>query len=211
MGATRFVVAMAQQVQDAARDGRLAKAFWPHGAATTLGLIGFAYAGWPTDSAADDFVGRLQEAGRRYSAKTGREAMIPIILDGENAWEHFEGGGRPFLRALYSRISGHPELRAVTMAEAATEPARTLPNASTNVENINGARNITARPVAFDHGNSQRFMNLVSRETDAVVLDHRLHHVVDQILDGRAGQRLPGYALRLHSQNRMSEVADLQN
>jgi alpha-amylase/alpha-mannosidase (GH57 family) len=81
-------------------------------------LIGFNYAGWPADAAADDFVGRLQEAGRRYSAKTGREAVIPIVLDGENAWEHFEGGGRPFLRALYSRLSEHPELRTVTIKEA---------------------------------------------------------------------------------------------
>ena len=29
-------------------------------------LIGFTYAGWPADAAADDFVGRLVEAGRRY-------------------------------------------------------------------------------------------------------------------------------------------------
>jgi hypothetical protein len=81
-------------------------------------LIGFNYAGWSPQVAADDFVARLQEAGRRYSAKTGGEATIPIILDGENAWEHFEGGGRPFLRALYSRLSEHSELRTVTIQDA---------------------------------------------------------------------------------------------
>jgi alpha-amylase/alpha-mannosidase (GH57 family) len=81
--------------------------------------IGFDYAGWPADAAADDFVARLVDAGRRFTERTGGgEATIPIILDGENAWEHFEGGGRPFLRALYSRLSNHPELRTVTMAEA---------------------------------------------------------------------------------------------
>ena len=64
-------------------------------------LIGFSYAGWAAETAADDFVSRLAEAGRRYRERTGGgEALIPIILDGENAWEHFEGGGRPFLRAL---------------------------------------------------------------------------------------------------------------
>ncbi len=31
-------------------------------------LIGFNYAGWPSDAAADDFVARLAEAGRRYTA-----------------------------------------------------------------------------------------------------------------------------------------------
>jgi alpha-amylase/alpha-mannosidase (GH57 family) len=81
-------------------------------------LIGFVYAGWAADAAADDFAARLSEAGRRHSAAGGGEATIFVILDGENAWEHFEGGGRPFLRALYRRLSGHDELRTVTMAEA---------------------------------------------------------------------------------------------
>ena len=87
-------------------------------------LIGFTYAGWAPEAAADHFVGRLVEAGRRYEASThGSEALVPIVLDGENAWEHFEGGGRPFLRALYARLSDHPELRTVTMAEGCASPA----------------------------------------------------------------------------------------
>jgi alpha-amylase/alpha-mannosidase (GH57 family) len=85
--------------------------------------IGFVYAGWDAAAAADDFVGRLAEAGRRFTARTGgAQAVIPIILDGENAWEHFAGGGRPFLRALYGRLSDHPELQTVTMAEACASP-----------------------------------------------------------------------------------------
>ena len=90
-------------------------------------LIGFVYAGWNPEAAATDFVNRLVEAGRRFSAASGgEEATISIILDGENAWEHFEGGGRPFLRALYGKLSGHPELRPVKMSEAAARPARPL-------------------------------------------------------------------------------------
>ena len=91
-------------------------------------LIGFTYAGWGADAAADDFVARLVEAGRRYRLRGGGgEAVIPIILDGENAWEHFEGGGRPFLRALYRRLTGHAELQTVTMADACRSPTRELP------------------------------------------------------------------------------------
>jgi len=91
-------------------------------------LIGFTYSGWGAEAAAQDFIGRLVEAGRRFQDRTGgEEALIPIILDGENAWEHFEGGGRPFLRALYGRLSNHPELRTVTMAEACQKPRRELP------------------------------------------------------------------------------------
>ncbi|HMC78410.1 MAG TPA: glycoside hydrolase family 57 protein [Vicinamibacterales bacterium] len=90
-------------------------------------LIGFTYAGWAPDAAADDFIGRLVEAGRRYQGRVGgEEPLVPIILDGENAWEHFEGGGRPFLRALYRRLTGHPELRTVTMREAARGATREL-------------------------------------------------------------------------------------
>jgi alpha-amylase/alpha-mannosidase (GH57 family) len=91
-------------------------------------LIGFTYSGWPAETAAEDFVLRLVEAGHRYRERTGGgEALIPIILDGENAWEHFEGGGRPFLRALYRRLSGHALLKTVTMAEACAGADQELP------------------------------------------------------------------------------------
>ncbi len=90
-------------------------------------LIGFVYSGWHPEDAAADFVNRLVEAGRRFSESSGgEEGTITIILDGENAWEHFEGGGRPFLRALYGILSVHPELQPVTMSEAAARPRRRL-------------------------------------------------------------------------------------
>jgi alpha-amylase/alpha-mannosidase (GH57 family) len=90
-------------------------------------LIGFTYATWGAAEAANDFVGRLVEAGRRYSARTGGgEAVIPVILDGENAWEHFEGQGRPFLRALYRTLAAHPEIETVTMSQAVRAPATPL-------------------------------------------------------------------------------------
>src|SRR5262245_40315488 len=90
-------------------------------------MIGFQYASWGADAAADDFVSRLVEAGRRSRAASGEEPTIFVILDGENAWEYFEGGGRPFLRALYHRLSHHPELRTVTMSEACKSARETLP------------------------------------------------------------------------------------
>jgi hypothetical protein len=51
-----------------------------------------------------------------------------VILDGENAWEHFEDQGRPFLRALYRRLGAHPELKTVTMGEACTAAKDPLPS-----------------------------------------------------------------------------------
>jgi len=95
---------------------------------TLSDLIGFSYASWPPDAAADDFLRRLVEAGARYKARTGGEATVFVILDGENAWEHFEGQGRPFLRALYSRLSSQPGIRTVTMSEACATATETLPS-----------------------------------------------------------------------------------
>jgi len=92
---------------------------------TISDLIGFSYAAWPAESAADDFVRRLVEAGSRYKTRTGGEATVFVILDGENAWEHFEGQGRPFLRALYGKLA-HPELRTVTMSEACANASESL-------------------------------------------------------------------------------------
>ena len=91
-------------------------------------LIGFSYASWPAEAAAEDFAQRLAAAGARYTSRTnGGEATIFVILDGENAWEHFEGQGRPFLRALYRRLASHPALKTVTMAEACSATKDVLP------------------------------------------------------------------------------------
>jgi alpha-amylase/alpha-mannosidase (GH57 family) len=93
---------------------------------TISDLIGFSYASWPPDTAADHFVRRIVEAGARYRSRTGEEATVFVILDGENAWEHFEGQGRPFLRALYARLTSQPEICTVTMSEACAAASESL-------------------------------------------------------------------------------------
>jgi alpha-amylase/alpha-mannosidase (GH57 family) len=91
--------------------------------------IGFHYQSWDAGAAAADFVERVREAGRRYEAATGGEVgTVSVILDGENAWEHYPGGGRPFLRALYAALTAATDIRTVTMAEAASAPAVPLPS-----------------------------------------------------------------------------------
>jgi Glycosyl hydrolase family 57 len=47
--------------------------------------------------------------------------LVPIILDGENAWEYYANNGRPFLRELYRRITEDPTLEACTVSEALTK------------------------------------------------------------------------------------------
>jgi hypothetical protein len=67
--------------------------------------------------AAEDFLHRIRQNCAGILAG-GRDALVPIILDGENAWEYYEGNGRPFLRDLYSRISADHRMTAVTASEA---------------------------------------------------------------------------------------------
>ena len=91
--------------------------------------IGFHYQSWNAGAAAADFVQHVRAAGRRFVAGGGGEvATIAVILDGENAWEHYEGGGRPFLRALYRALSAAPDIEMVTMTEAAAAPSTLLPS-----------------------------------------------------------------------------------
>jgi len=80
-------------------------------------LIGFVYSKMDAASAATDFLHRIREnCGGILAA--GRDALVPIILDGENAWEYYDRNGRPFFRELYGRIAADPGMRAVTVAEA---------------------------------------------------------------------------------------------
>jgi len=91
--------------------------------------IGFHYQSWGAGAAAVDFVEQVRAAGRRFSEAGGGEvATVAVILDGENAWEYYEGGGRPFLRALYQALSGAADIETVTMSEAAAVPATPLPS-----------------------------------------------------------------------------------
>jgi alpha-amylase/alpha-mannosidase (GH57 family) len=80
-------------------------------------LIGFVYSKMEASHAAADFLHRIRQNCAGILA-AGRDALVPIILDGENAWEYYHQNGRPFLRELYRRISDDAGLRAVTASEA---------------------------------------------------------------------------------------------
>jgi alpha-amylase/alpha-mannosidase (GH57 family) len=90
-------------------------------------LIGFAYQSWDAERAADDFLTQVRDAGRRFRAEAADETpIVTVALDGENAWEHYADGGRPFLRALYGKLGTTTDIETVTMSEAAAAPARPL-------------------------------------------------------------------------------------
>ncbi len=75
--------------------------------------IGFVYSGWNAEKAADDFIANLRQLDKLYAAN-GEEAVVSIILDGENAWEYYPNDGHDFLRALYSRLERDQSIETVT-------------------------------------------------------------------------------------------------
>src|SRR5260370_40554454 len=80
-------------------------------------LIGFVYSRMNASEAADDFLFRIRN--NCYGIlSSGRDALVPIILDGENAWEYYDHNGRPFLRELYLRLLLQPNMKALAVSEA---------------------------------------------------------------------------------------------
>ncbi len=84
---------------------------------TLSDLIGFVYSGMPAADAAVHLLGNIKEAAKPVLAQ-GRDAVVSIILDGENAWEYYPQSGREFLRRFYDALQREPGLEAVTISEA---------------------------------------------------------------------------------------------
>lgn len=79
-------------------------------------LIGFTYSDWHADDAVSDFIRHLENiASQRH--RHGESPVVPVILDGENAWEHYPENGYYFLTALYKRLSEHPDIKLTTFSE----------------------------------------------------------------------------------------------
>jgi alpha-amylase/alpha-mannosidase (GH57 family) len=78
-------------------------------------LIGFTYSDWH----ADDAVGNLIDHLENIAASTREQdnPLVSIILDGENAWEHFPENAYYFLNTLYQRLSEHAHLKMTTYSE----------------------------------------------------------------------------------------------
>lgn len=80
--------------------------------------IGFVYSGWDADKAVTDLIGNIHRLGKLLESQ--RQApVIPIILDGENAWEYFANDGSEFLQLLYKSLAEDKQIETVTMTDAA--------------------------------------------------------------------------------------------
>ncbi len=90
-------------------------------------LIGFDYAKWHGRDAAQHLVTQLEAILDAASAT--EEPVVSIILDGENAWEHYPYNGYYFFDDLYGLLAQHPRIRTTTYAEllAQDQPIVTSP------------------------------------------------------------------------------------
>ena len=82
-------------------------------------LVGFVYSRMDAAAAAEDLYRRIRMVGERVQSRG--PLTLPLILDGENAWEYYPGNGREFLRQFYGRISRDANIRALTVSQALRE------------------------------------------------------------------------------------------
>ncbi len=78
-------------------------------------LIGFHYANWHTEDAVGDLLNHLETIRSAAAHQPG--SVVSIIMDGENAWEHFPENGFHFLDQLYAALEKHPTLKLTTFAD----------------------------------------------------------------------------------------------
>ncbi len=84
---------------------------------TLSDLVGFVYSGMPPQEAAQHLINNIKQAAQPILS-TGHDAIVPIILDGENAWEYYPQSGREFLRRFYDALEKTPGVEAITVSEA---------------------------------------------------------------------------------------------
>jgi len=78
-------------------------------------LIGFEYKNWGTSDAVANFMHEL--AGIRHRTQGESAPIVSIIMDGENAWEHYPENGLPFLTSLYQAIAEHRDYELTTFSD----------------------------------------------------------------------------------------------
>ncbi len=86
--------------------------------------IGFNYSDWHADDAVANLIHHLENI--RSAQNDISNAVVSIILDGENAWEHYPDNGFYFLSALYAKLSEHKLLKMSTFSECISSQISSL-------------------------------------------------------------------------------------
>ena len=78
--------------------------------------VGFTYSGMSPELAVADMMKAL-EAAREVSATMDKPLVVSIVLDGENAWEHYQNDGIDFLSLMYETLTTTDWLKTTTPTE----------------------------------------------------------------------------------------------
>ncbi len=78
-------------------------------------LIGFTYADWHAEDAVSNLIVNLESIAQHSDDPS--DIVVSIIMDGENAWEHYPRNGSYFLDTLYKKLSEHPGLELTTFSD----------------------------------------------------------------------------------------------
>ena len=78
-------------------------------------LLGFEYSRWDTQDAINNFMHEL--AGIHHRTQGMDAPVVAIIMDGENAWEHYHENALPFLIKLYQSIIEHEDYHLTTFSD----------------------------------------------------------------------------------------------
>jgi len=77
-------------------------------------LIGFVYHSWKTENAVSDFMHHLDNIAKAFK---GRDILVSVAMDGENAWEYYPNDGHDFLELLYQRLSESENVKTTTVSD----------------------------------------------------------------------------------------------
>ncbi len=83
-------------------------------------LLGFEYQHRDSDQSVMDFLSRLRNI-REQTESAEFDPHVAVILDGENAWEHYPDGGFPFLRKLFKTLTESDEFEMMTFSDYLSE------------------------------------------------------------------------------------------
>jgi alpha-amylase/alpha-mannosidase (GH57 family) len=87
-------------------------------------LIGFTYADWHAEHAVSNLIVNLESIAQHSDDPS--DIVVSIIMDGENAWEHYPRNGGYFLDTLYKKLSEHPGLELTTFSDVVKQELPTF-------------------------------------------------------------------------------------
>ncbi len=77
-------------------------------------LIGFVYHGMKEPDAVKNFMKHLENIDKAFK---GKDTLVTIAMDGENAWEFYRNDGHDFLELFYQHISESDFVKTTTISQ----------------------------------------------------------------------------------------------